>query len=182
MNLICLVDRVIKRIGYEWRNYVFAKSVRGIPRGDRPLVAGDIVLANKNVIIGKNCHIYPGVWFWGNGEIKIGNNVDIGMNTVIYATEGAGVEIGDDTQIAGQCYLIDMNHCYKSGGVIRLQPNDAKKIVIGKDVWIGANSTILKGSNIGNGAVIGAKSLVKEDVLPNMVVGGNPLKLIKERE
>lgn len=54
-------------------------------------------------------------------------------------------------------------------------------VVIGNDVWIGYNSTIMSGIKIGDGAVIAAGSVVTKDVDPYTIVGGNPAKLIKKR-
>lgn len=56
-----------------------------------------------------------------------------------------------------------------------------KKCEIGNDVWIGCNSTILRGVTIGDGAVIGANSLVNKDVPPYAIVVGSPAKIIKYR-
>lgn len=56
-----------------------------------------------------------------------------------------------------------------------------KECVIGNDVWIGCNSTILRGVTIGDGAVIGANSLVNKDVPPYAIVAGTPAKVIKYR-
>ncbi|MBP5405356.1 MAG: Vat family streptogramin A O-acetyltransferase [Clostridia bacterium] len=53
--------------------------------------------------------------------------------------------------------------------------------VIGNDVWIGQNVTILPGVHVGDGAIIGANSVVSKDVPPYAVVGGNPIKLIRKR-
>ena len=52
---------------------------------------------------------------------------------------------------------------------------------IGHDVWIGCNATILRGVTIGDGAVIGANSLVNKDVPPYAIVGGVPARIIKYR-
>lgn len=53
--------------------------------------------------------------------------------------------------------------------------------IIGNDVWLGYDATILPGVKIGDGAVIGAKSVVTKDVLPYTIVGGNPAQLIRKR-
>ncbi|ELB2930005.1 CatB-related O-acetyltransferase, partial [Vibrio alginolyticus] len=55
------------------------------------------------------------------------------------------------------------------------------EVEIGNDVWIGANSTILSGIKIGNGAVVAAGSVVTKNVPPYAVVGGNPAEVIKYR-
>jgi virginiamycin A acetyltransferase len=54
-------------------------------------------------------------------------------------------------------------------------------LVIGNDVWIGYNATIMAGVTIGDGAIIGTNSVVTKDVEPYAIVGGNPAKLIKKR-
>lgn len=56
-----------------------------------------------------------------------------------------------------------------------------KECTIGNDVWIGCNSTILRGVRIGDGAVIGANSLVNKDVPPYAIVVGSPARIIKYR-
>lgn len=56
-----------------------------------------------------------------------------------------------------------------------------KKTVIGNDVWVGLNSIILDGVTIGDGAIIGAGSVVTKDVKPYTIVGGIPAKIIKDR-
>lgn len=53
--------------------------------------------------------------------------------------------------------------------------------VVGNDVWIGYDATIMPGVTIGNGAIIGAKAVVTKDVPPYTVVGGNPAKILKTR-
>lgn len=83
--------------------------------------------------------------------------------------------------IAAQCYIIDMDHGLASEKLICNQSNTYGKITIGKDVWIAANCTILKGSRIADGAVVGAKSLVKGSVEKNSISVGIPAKHLKYR-
>ncbi|MFT4684241.1 MAG: acetyltransferase-like isoleucine patch superfamily enzyme [Flavobacteriaceae bacterium] len=59
--------------------------------------------------------------------------------------------------------------------------SENEKVVIGNDVWIGTNVTVLDGVKIGNGAIIGANSIVTKDVKPFTIVGGVPAKFIKTR-
>lgn len=84
--------------------------------------------------------------------------------------------------IAAQCYLIDMDHGIERDKLICQQQNTVARITIGNDCWLGANVSILKGSRIGDGAVIGAKALVKGDVPPYAVAVGVPGKVIKYRK
>lgn len=83
--------------------------------------------------------------------------------------------------IAAQCYIIDMDHGIKKETLIRQQDNAIEKGIIGNDCWLAANVTVLKGSEICDGAVVGAKSLVKGKVESNSVVVGVPCKIIKMR-
>ena len=53
--------------------------------------------------------------------------------------------------------------------------------VIGNDVWIGQNAVILPGVNIGDGAIIGANSVVGSNISPYTIVAGNPAKVIRKR-
>ena len=85
-------------------------------------------------------------------RISVGHNSVIGFNTTILAHE----------------YLIDE---YRIGDV-----------VIGDNVMIGANTTILPGVIIGDGAVVSAATLVHKDVPAGAFVGGNPMQLLREPE
>ena len=146
-----------------------------------PHILGKIYLNAKNVKVGKNVTFYSGVYLWGN-DIEIGDNVDIGVGTIIYSNKG--VKIGKNTIIAGQCYIIDSNHAFKKGEVIQLQPMDVAEdgIIIGEDVWIAAQCSILKGARIHNHAVIGAQSLVNSEIPENAIAVGTPAKIIKYRQ
>ena len=55
------------------------------------------------------------------------------------------------------------------------------QVIVGHDVWIGMNATILGGVKIGNGAVVGAGSVVTRDVPPYAIVAGNPARIVKYR-
>ena len=93
-----------------------------------------------------------------------------------------GVTIGNNSMIAANCYLIDADYGFEKGKLMREQSNKISPIIIGEDVWIAANSVILKGSNIKSGAIVGAKSLVKGNVEENACVVGVPATLIKYRK
>ena len=71
-----------------------------------------------------------------------------------------------------------------SGGFVKgykSYEKDKVRTKIGNDVWTGANVVVLKGVNIGDGAVIGASSVVTKDVPPYAIVVGNPAKIIRYR-
>lgn len=109
-----------------------------------------------------------------------GKNISIGKNVFINSgcsfQDQGGIFIGDDTLIGHNCVLATLNH-----GLVPDKRKDIypAPIVIGKNVWIGANSTILPGVTIGNNAIIAAGAVVTKAVPENAVVGGVPAKIIK---
>ncbi len=134
-----------------------------------------------NVKFGHNVTLYPGVYFWGR-DIEIGDNVDIGIGTIIYSRNG--VKIGSNTSIAAQCYIIDSNHGTASGTLIRKQPMDTAEggIEIGEDVWIAAQCMLLKGAKINDHAVIGAQSLVNSEIPEYAIAVGTPARVKNYRK
>lgn len=181
MNPVLFLDRVLNKIRRSYRSYVFRKKIGCTHK--RVSLVGDVNLINTNIELGKNVTIYPGVMFFGDGPIRIGDNVRLGNNTVIYSSQyRGGVSIGDNTTIAAQCYIIDMDHGTEAGKLITEQEDIAAPVVIGEGVWLGANVTVLKGSKIGPGAVIGAKALVKGEIPENAIAVGIPAKVLKYRQ
>ena len=111
--------------------------------------------------------------------ITIGEGTTLGAYTFIYAA--LGIEIGKNCLVAPFCYFVDSNHGTRRGILIRDQPNEAIKIIIEDDVWVGAGSVITAGVRIGSGAVIGANSVVTKDIPSNAICAGAPAKVIKYR-
>lgn len=180
MNIVLLCDRVVNKIKRNYRKYVFRTKI-GCRHNCFSLVE-KVHLINTNIKLGKNVTIYPDVMFHGDGPIVIGDNVAIGNGTIIYASKfGGGVTIGNNTMIAAQSYIIDTDHGIAADILIREQANSVAPVEIGEDVWIAANVTVLKGSKISNGAVIGAKALVKGEIPENAIAVGVPAKVRKYR-
>lgn len=73
------------------------------------------------------------------------------------------------------------NTIFESKKHIKDHPVSKGPIIIGNDVWIGTEAIILSGVNIGDGAVVAARSLVSKDVPPYSIVAGNPAKIIRYR-
>lgn len=176
-QIFLLIERIKNKFLRTYREYIFFCLT-----GQKVKLVKNVTLINRNLKIGKNVTLYPDVMFYGDGLIEIGDNVEIGNGTVIYASKEGGVSIGENTLIAAQCYLIDMDHGMSRDELIRNQSNTVSPIKIGKDVWIAANVTILKGSTVGDGAIVGAKGLVKGSIPSNAIVVGNPAKILKYRE
>jgi acetyltransferase-like isoleucine patch superfamily enzyme len=132
------------------------------------------------------------------GQIKIGNNTFLGGSHFICRNE---IEIGDNVFVAwGGCIYDHDSHSldykdremdisqqlldFRAGNNFIANKNwgvvNSKPIKINSNVWIGMNCIILKGVTIGEGAIVGAGSVVTKDVPAWTVVGGNPAKIIRE--
>ena len=117
---------------------------------------GVVIKSRKNLRVGNQVHLGDFVWINASGGITIGDNTIVGVGAVIHSA----------------------NHRYKRKNLlIRRQGHDFKCVTIGSDVWIGARAIILAGVTIGDGAVIGAGSVVTKDVNPFSVVMGVPARL-----
>ncbi len=131
----------------------------------------------SDAVIKSGAHVCP---CNAQAGISIGARTTIGFHSFIYAS--SKIEIGADCLIAPFVYIVDSDHGTRAGVPINRQPNTARPIRIGNDVWVGAQSLILSGVNIADGAVIAAGSVVREDVAPNTIVGGVPAKVIGVRK
>lgn len=174
-----IIDRIKNKTLAMYRNQVFKKKINSSSK--KINILGKVYVNATNIHLGENVTIYPNVTFWGDGEIVIGDNVDIGKDTIIYAKKR--VYIGSNTIIAAQCYIIDSNHGVKRDIIIQKQPMefDSDGVEIGEDVWIGAGCKVIKGAKIEDGAVIGAMSLVNKKVKANKIAVGIPAREVKER-
>lgn len=121
---------------------------------DTPEIVGRKIYSQ--LLIGESCKISLGCIFDLSAKIIINDHVNIGPQTMIITGSHA---IGNSANRLGDIYAADVE--------------------IGQGVWIGARCTILPGVKIGDGAVIAAGALIKEDVPSNSIVGGVPAKVIR---
>ena len=140
----------------------------------------------KNFTSGFGCRIEA---FPNSKDIKFciefGENVQI--NDFVHIGSIGSITIGDNVLIASKVYISDHNHG-NYNGIINDEPMSipinrkpiCKPVSVGNNVWIGESACILPGVKIGNGAVVGALSVVTKDVPPYSIVAGNPAKVIKE--
>lgn len=145
---------------------------------------GDVVLGDKCRLLGATLASQNG------GEIIIGDRVKFGGGTWIQATDC--VQIGNDSATATGVVICDNNnHSVNPYDrlIMRNSPHDSvcrtwkysdsAPIIIGENVWIGANARICKGVTIGNNSVIAACSVVTKNVPDNAIAAGNPAKIVK---
>lgn len=112
-------------------------------------------------------------------DVKLGDCSSIGIRAYIEE----GTEIGNFVMMGPDCAVFTRNHRYDRTDVpICVQGGgDREPVRIGDDVWIGAHVTILPGADIGNGAVIGAGSVVRGKIPPMVVAAGNPARVVGMR-
>lgn len=132
---------------------------------------GEISVGDR-VLLHRHCKI-SAYGAEGKAVIKIGSNTYIGDRTEIHA--GKCVEIGNGCDISWDCNILDRDYHKLDSDKETIKP-----VKICDNVWIGCNSTVLKGVTIGEGAVVAAGSVVTKDVAPKTLVGGNPAKVLKE--
>lgn len=126
---------------------------------DVKIVGPIYIKSQASLSIGSQTWIGENFNIAGNGKVTIGNNCDISSN-VIFST--GTHEVSNSFRRAG------IGYC--------------ENIIIGDGCWIGINSTLLSGVNIGNGVIIAACSCVNKNVLDNLMVGGVPAHMIKKLE
>lgn len=116
-------------------------------------------------------------------SLSIGSNTYIGEYNNIRAA-GGQITIGDHCLVSQHITMVCTNHLYNAHLFIDQQSwsLDNNYIRIGDDVWIGANSVVLPGVIIGNGAVIAAGSVVTKSVPSNAIVAGSPARIIRYRD
>tara|TARA_Y100000991_G_C21928090_1_gene329580 strand:- start:144 stop:710 length:567 start_codon:yes stop_codon:yes gene_type:complete len=176
-------------------NFVTIKTelllrLKGIDSCGKNMLYGKLIISNSGKIqIGSNCIIASRSKNYQNSispvsislmekdtEIKVGNFVEL---IGCFIRIRYGLEIGDRSIITPGVKIIDHDHLI-SPKKRKLKEYPGKKIKIGNDVWVGYNAMILKGVNIGDGAIVAAGSVVTKDVKSNTIVGGVPAKKIKE--
>lgn len=116
------------------------------------------------------------------GQIHIGHHCGISGST-IYSMDR--IEIGNHVLIGGNCKIIDNDfHPIEASKRINQKPEDIKRapIVIGDGCFIGANSIILKGTTLGKNCVVGAGSVVHGTFPDNVIIAGNPARIVKSIE
>lgn len=127
--------------------------------------------------VDKSFRCFPPFYTDCGKNIKIGKNVFI--NACCRFQDQGGIEIGDGSLIGHNTTIATLNHDFNPDKRANLHPSPVK---IGKNVWIGSDCTILPGVEIGDGAVIGAGSIVTKNIPANSIAVGNPARVIKQIE
>lgn len=131
--------------------------------------------------MGNKVEIRNRVKIMSPAKVEIGDNVVINSDSKIGGQ--LGIKIGNGVLIGYNVNLVSQNHEYRNPDVpIGKQGYYGGPIIIGDDVWLGANVVVLPNITIGKGAIVGANAVVTKNVNPYTVVGGVPARLIKNRK
>ena len=180
---------VMKATGTEYGQNLLLKGVPVIfnKKGAKLKIGKNVTI--KSSFLSNLVGLYSRTIIVTGAVIEIGDNVGISGAT-IYARKG--ISIGENTCIGGNCKILDndfhpieaeaRNQLLKDskGGDSDLVPS--KSIQIGKNCFIGCNSIILKGTQLGDGCVVGAGAVVSGKFEENCVIAGNPAKVIRKLE
>jgi len=142
--------------GAEIRNI---RGERGAIRiGERTVIAGELQTFGHagSIEIGDWCFVGPGSRVWSSASVRIGNRVLISHGVNVHDTNSHPRDAAER-----HAHFVEI---VERGHPSRIDSIGAKPVVIGDDVWIGFNSIVLKGVNIGRGSIIGAGSIVTTDV------------------
>jgi acetyltransferase-like isoleucine patch superfamily enzyme len=129
-----------------------------------------------------NARIHPTASLRCGKHISVGKNAHINQYCCVWASTGSRIVLGDDLLMGPGVKIFSSNHGATAFDVpMNVQPSVEKDIIIGNDVWLGANSVVVAGVTIGEGSIVAAGSVVTKDVPPYTIVGGIPAKPIKSR-
>jgi acetyltransferase-like isoleucine patch superfamily enzyme len=152
------------------------KALRSARRvGSGPVVLGTPIVECEDLEIGDRFMIWSAhrqTLVSGPGRIRIGDRVFINAGTVVYSE--VAITIGDDVALANEVYIMDTSSHGIEGG----DPK-AAAVTIGSGTWVGARAIVLPGVTIGSRVVVGAGSVVTKDVPDDVMVGGNPARIIR---
>jgi virginiamycin A acetyltransferase len=154
------------------------------------IIFSELTLKGK-IQAGEGCRLENGVSIHSRNLVSIGRFTSInGPGTSLYSLHHP-IKIGSFCSIARGVTFQEYNHhidhpstyyifknIFNEAG---LDTNSKGPIIIGHDVWIGADTVILSGVEIGDGSIIAANCVVSSDVPPYSIVGGVPAKVIKRR-
>lgn len=125
--------------------------------------------------IGRGSRIYPRAVIWAPWNLECGARACIADGAEIYNV--APIVLGEEAVVSQGAYLCAASHDYEQPAF----PLVARPIRIGARAWIAARAIVLMGVRIGDDCVIGAGSVVTQDMPANSVCAGNPCRVIKNR-
>jgi putative colanic acid biosynthesis acetyltransferase WcaF len=125
--------------------------------------------------VGRGVHVYPGVRIWAPWNLDLDDECGIANGAILYSQ--GKITIGKRAVVSQGSHLCAGTHDYTLPGF----PLITRPIFISDHAWVAAESFIHPGITIGEGCVVGARSVVTKDMPAWMVCAGHPCKPLKER-
>lgn len=152
IDRLCFLKNIVKSQNVIVGDYTYYDDPENVENFNKNVLYHFDFIGDK-LIIGKFCQIATNVRFIMNGA----NHATNGFSTFPFRAFG---------------------HEWQE---VPLTPDYKGDTVIGNDVWIGYNTTIMPGVKIGDGAIVASQAVVTKDVEPYAIIGGNPARLIRKR-
>lgn len=116
--------------------------------------------------------------------IRVGENASLSIGEGTYVNTGTRISSSEAVTIGARCAIgfdvVIMDNDYHRIVTADGVKAAVKPILIGDHVWVGARAIILKGVTIGENSVVAAGTVVTQDVPPDSVVGGSPMRVLRE--
>jgi len=173
------------RLLRENRDRLFSLAMRSSLRelGPRSRLSLPIQLVGaERISIAGHVYLGPGCWLLTHepaGTLAIGEGTSMAGYCVLSAA--AEVRIGSRVLFARNVYIADHRHGFEDPATAILdQPlTDIRPVIVEDGAWLGQNVVLLPGVTVGRGAVVGANSVIREDVPPRSVVAGAPGRVVR---
>jgi len=169
---------ILPSVNFDFREIVEMNRNTKVNISEYSVIGCDFIFETKDgyISIGKRTFINSGTSIISRNEIVIGDDVTIAWNCTLYDHNAHSIDWRERKKDLLDLFKYGQSNYmkHKNWSVVKSRP-----IVIKDKVWIGFGCTILNGVTIGEGAIIGANSVVREDVKPWTIVAGNPAKEIR---
>ncbi|WP_150282115.1 acyltransferase, partial [Salipiger aestuarii] len=176
------------------RGVVFGRNVtlrhpHKIRLGNRVIIDDNVMLdakgaSNAGIAIANDCFVgRNSILSCKDGDIDVGERANIGFNAEIFSC--SKVRIGADNLISAYTYVVgggnyDLNRFDKT--INRsLREDRARGIVLSDNIWVGTHSVLMDGVTIGTGTAVAAGSVVTGPIPPDVIAGGTPARVLRER-
>jgi len=141
------------------------------------------VQERSKIAMGADVRFSPNVIVANGERISIGARSHIGAKCYLWAGDHTGrIDIGEYALFGPEVFVTASNYRYELGDRVMDQPKAEADVKIGSNSWLGARVMVMPGVEIGEGAVIGAQSVVTSSIPPWTVAVGVPAKVVSDRE
>ena len=136
----------------------------------------------REMTLGADPSISPTATFSNAARISAGDRLRLGAYCQLWAGPGSGrIVLGDDVMFGPHVLVTAAGYRYDDGHPVTRQEMDEADVVVGDDVWIGAKCIVLPGARIGDGAIVGAGSVVRGEIPAMAIAVGVPARVVGTR-